>query len=82
MATKKERPSYGEQIQAAWKKAKREENAEAMAYYSTLGDTIASVSFERFKGSAAYESWIEKDETKAAIAEAKSQLSTPWRTVR
>lgn len=54
----REKPSYGDQISLAWKKAAKEKNIEAMAYYELLGDTSASVSFETFKGSWAYEKWI------------------------
>lgn len=44
------------------KKARKENNAEKVVYYSQLGNTSASASFEIFKGSWAYEQWKKKNQ--------------------
>lgn len=74
----KTKPDYGTQLRLAWQKAKREKNAEAMTYYETLGDTSASVPFEKFKGSWAYEQWKKKPEIQAHIAKIQSEMKKWW----
>ncbi len=69
-----EKPSYGDQLKAAFKKASKERNVEAMAYYGTLGNTSASVPFEEFKGSWAYEEWLKKPKTQQAIQKIQSEM--------
>jgi hypothetical protein len=51
--------TYQEQLEAAYNRARKAKNAEAMKYYAEkMGITTACVSFERFKGSWAYAQWI------------------------
>lgn len=54
------------------KKARKENNAEKAVYYSQLGNTSASTSFEKFKGSWAYEQWKKKN--KEAIEKEEQEL--------
>lgn len=54
------------------KKARKENNAEKVVYYSQLGNTSASTSFEKFKGSWAYEQWKKKN--KEAIEKEEQEL--------
>jgi hypothetical protein len=66
--------TYSDQISSAYKKAKREKNVEAMAYYSEMEDSSASVSFETFKNSWAYEMWKKKPETIRKIKEIQDDM--------
>lgn len=52
--------TYQEQLEAAYNRARKAKNAEAMKYYTEKMETTttACVSFERFKGSWAYTQWI------------------------
>ena len=61
--------TYGEQLQRAYNKACKAPDPNstwktgdkaAMLYYSTLEDTSACVSWERFRGSWAYTEWLKK----------------------
>ncbi len=53
--------SYGEQVQRAWKQQKKKGDKLGMLYYETFGPGSSGMaSWERFKGSAAGESWIEQ----------------------
>ena len=54
------------------KKARKENNAEKVVYYSQLSNTISSTSFEKFKGSWAYEQW--KNKNKEAIEKEEREL--------
>lgn len=74
MQEQKEKPEYGDQLRAAFKKASKEGNVEAMAYYATMGPTSASVSFERFKGSWAYGEWLKKPETQKVIQKIQDEM--------
>lgn len=66
----KSKLSFGEQIQLAYRKAKKEQNFEAMAYYADLTPDIAAMtSFESFKGSWAYHRWIKLTKTITKISE-------------
>ena len=57
----KDRPSYEDQLRSAASKAFKTKDFAAYLYYNqAIGTTLALASWERFKGSAAYESWIEK----------------------
>ena len=69
-----EKPAYGDQINTAYKKATKEKNAEAMVYYTTLGNTSASVPFEQFKGSWAYGEWIKNPKVISAIQRVEAEL--------
>ena len=66
--------TYGEQIALAHKKAIKEKNVEAIAYYRGLLNTSASVSFETFKGSWAYDGWKKKESTKALFLEIEKEI--------
>jgi predicted RNA-binding Zn-ribbon protein involved in translation (DUF1610 family) len=69
-----EEPDYGTQLKNAFKKASKEGNVEAMAYYATKGNTSASVSFEQFKGSWAYDEWLKKPETIQTIQRIQDEM--------
>ena len=70
------KPDYYDQLKIAYNKARKEKNVEAMAYYEQLlkGGTAASVPFERFKGSWAYEEWLKKPETIELIQAIKDEF--------
>lgn len=72
----KETPDYKTQLQIAFRKAKKEKNIEAMTYYYELlnSNTSASVSFEKFKGSWAYEQWLKKPQTQRIIDDIKKRI--------
>jgi len=53
---------YGEQIERELRKANKEKNAEKVVYYSQAFDKSAVASFERFKGSWAYNEWKKKNQ--------------------
>lgn len=72
------KPDYGTQLRMAHQTARREKNAEAMAYYETLGDTSASVPFEKFKGSWAYEQWKKRPEVQAHITKIQQEFNRSW----
>jgi len=75
----KVKPDYGTQLKMAADKAKREKNVEAMVYYQLLQNTSASVPFEKFKGSWAYDQWKDKPEVQKAIADIRAHFkSHPW----
>ena len=67
---------YSDQLRIAYDKAKKQKNPEAMAYYRQVmgGDTAANVTFEKFKGSWAYEQWLKKPNTVKDIEAAASDL--------
>jgi hypothetical protein len=70
----KKKPSYGTQLDMAHRKAKKEKNVEAIAYYELLGDTSASVPFESFKGSWAYGEWLKKPTTIEKIKKIQADI--------
>lgn len=71
------KPDYGDQLRMGMKKAYKEKNVEALAYYSSIlksDDPVASVSFEKFKGSWAYEQWIKNPMTIDKIEQFQDEL--------
>ena len=58
-----------ESLEDAYRKVKKKKDVEGMAYYKLLmkDRPTASVSWDRFRGSWAYKSWIKKDEVKKTI---------------
>jgi len=70
------KPDYSDQLKRAYNKAKKEKNVEAIAYYELLGSTVASVPFERFKGSWAYEEWLKKPKVIAKIKEIQDRMKS------
>ena len=65
-----ERESYEDSVKRALRAADKKKDAEAVVYYSDcLHNHRACASFERFKGSAAYDSWKRKEEVAKAIAD-------------
>jgi hypothetical protein len=72
--------SYPQQLTSALNKFIRENgrtevSAEATVYYQRAFSHVACASFERFKGSWAYEQWKKKEEVKQAIEAVKKE----WR---
>ncbi len=60
--------TFGEQIQDAFFKAQKAKNYEAMAYYHLLpASSPACVSFETFKGSWAYDEWLNRPDVQEYI---------------
>jgi uncharacterized OB-fold protein len=69
---------YEDSIARAIRAAKKAGNYEAIVYYDDcLRNHSACVSFERFKGSAAYESWKKNPEVVAAIEQTKHMNRIP-----
>jgi hypothetical protein len=58
---KKEKESYHDEIRRHWRAAAKAKDAEAMAYYGQAFGLSACASFEVFKGSWAYESWVKRN---------------------
>jgi hypothetical protein len=73
---KPKKPDYGDQLRMAYNKARKEKNVEAIVYYKKLmaSDSVASVPFEKFKGSWAYGEWIKKPSTKKDIEDVKADI--------
>lgn len=67
---------YETQLKKAYTKARREKNVEAMAYYYEIinSNTSANVSFERFKGSWAYDQWLKKPKTQEIISKIQEEF--------
>jgi len=73
-----EKPDYYKQLQMAQAKAYRQHNAEAVIYYADImgSPSVASVSFERFKGSHLYDKW--KEDNAERIALQQKRFTMPW----
>jgi hypothetical protein len=66
------KPSYKEQIYLQIKKAHREKNAEMVVYYqNALNNSVACVSFDKFKGSWAYTNWMSENINKIEAVESE-----------
>jgi hypothetical protein len=63
--------SYKEQIYLEIKKAYKEKNAEKIVYYKTALNGVACVSFEQFKSSWAFSSWVNDNISKIEAVEAE-----------
>jgi hypothetical protein len=73
-----EKPDYYKQLQMAQVKAYRQGNAEAVIYYADImgNPNVASVSFERFKGSHLYDKW--KADNADRIVLQQKRFTMPW----
>jgi len=70
------RESYEDSIRREIRMAHKKKDAERALYYSEcLAIHSACVSFERFKGSAAYEAWKSRRDTQVKIASLKSEYN-------
>jgi hypothetical protein len=80
---RQEKPDYGAQLHNALRKADKDGNVEAVVYYKQIlqnPNIAASVSFEKFKDSWAYEQWLKKSETQHEIEKANDDRKRfSWR---
>jgi len=59
--TEEDKVPYETEIKNLLIKAKKEKNAEKVVFYSQALNKSASVSFDRFKGSSVYDSWVKSN---------------------
>lgn len=65
---------YADSVMRALKAANKAKNAEAVVYYNDcLYNNSACASFERFKGSAAYDSWVRRHDIVDKIEKVKAE---------
>ena len=72
---------YADSVMRALKAANKAKNAEAVVYYNDcLYNNSACASFERFKGSAAYDSWVSRHDIVDKIEKVKAEYKRfSWR---